>query len=527
MAYLLLGLSPGASERETVTAYKRLALQWHPDRNPAPEAGQRFAAIRDAYDQINDWNTGGGGPAGPVLAIQMREDRIPVQRFGIDDRRWDEVTAVKHLGATAYEASTAKGERVVIKQSGNGMIEYRHGEEGPVQEALAAKLGEIKALGVATARTVMIETAGVEGRQILGRLRAVGAGGLADDLAPTQVFLVMERAPGLRADKAGEVVAASSRDHQIQLFARLGRLWAFDVLINNTDRFYAGNWGNVILGPEGSVYGIDQMVGLSASNLGAGFASEEAAAKLKTVLDAGARRHWARGTFQSLSKHMGPDVVSLEGLFVLHFERGALEGMESLGGLRPKDLLEKQAELPAFAEAAAGELGLGGAAAMLEVFADARAEVGKEMFALYEDIGRRETRGALMQPHLAEARRVRGKILTELGSRADGLVQEWSKVDHWWTGKDAHWAERRPDLSALNDLGRSEFERSVAAALPEELKGELRAQIEDWRDGLKSVWTAAAALGKPLKHETIKPIINELDTAVRIERGRVPIVERV
>jgi hypothetical protein len=89
-------------------------------------------------------------------------------------------------------------------------------------------------------------------------------------------------------------------------------------------------------------------------------------------------------------------------------------------------------------------------------------------------------------------------------------------------GKDAHWAERRPDLSALNDLGRSEFERSVAAELPEELKGELRAQIEDWRDGLKSVWTAAAALGKPLKHETIKPIISELDTAVRIERGRVP-----
>jgi hypothetical protein len=164
---------------------------------------------------------------------------------------------------------------------------------------------------------------------------------------------------------------------------------------------------------------------------------------------------------------------------------------------------------------------------MLEVFADSRAEVGKEMFALYDDIGRRETKGALMQPHLAEARRVRRKILMELGSRADGLVQEWSKVDRWWTGKDAHWAERRPDPSALDGLGRSDFERSVAVKLPEELKGELRAQIEDWRDGLKSVWTAAAALGKPLKHETIKPLIDDLGTAVRTERGRVPIAERV
>lgn len=50
--YTVLGLRPGASETEVKKAYKKLALQWHPDRNSSPEAEQRFKAISEAYTTI-------------------------------------------------------------------------------------------------------------------------------------------------------------------------------------------------------------------------------------------------------------------------------------------------------------------------------------------------------------------------------------------------------------------------------------------------------------------------------------------
>jgi curved DNA-binding protein len=48
--YGLLGLSPEATEEEIRKAYRRLALQWHPDRNPGnPQAAERFREISEAY----------------------------------------------------------------------------------------------------------------------------------------------------------------------------------------------------------------------------------------------------------------------------------------------------------------------------------------------------------------------------------------------------------------------------------------------------------------------------------------------
>ena len=71
--YAVLGLPPGASDEEIRRTYRRLALQWHPDRNRGDaRAEERFKEISEAYAVLMDpakrqaWQAArhSGGPAG-------------------------------------------------------------------------------------------------------------------------------------------------------------------------------------------------------------------------------------------------------------------------------------------------------------------------------------------------------------------------------------------------------------------------------------------------------------------------------
>ena len=53
--YKVLGVSPDASDEEIKRAYRRLAKQYHPDRNPGDAAAaKKMQEINAAYEQIKD-----------------------------------------------------------------------------------------------------------------------------------------------------------------------------------------------------------------------------------------------------------------------------------------------------------------------------------------------------------------------------------------------------------------------------------------------------------------------------------------
>jgi len=69
--YARLGVSPKATDEEIRSAYRRLAKELHPDKNPGPDANRAFQLLNDAYKVLSDperraaYDSGGYSSAGP------------------------------------------------------------------------------------------------------------------------------------------------------------------------------------------------------------------------------------------------------------------------------------------------------------------------------------------------------------------------------------------------------------------------------------------------------------------------------
>ena len=54
--YEVLGVSKDATDKEIKSAFRRLAKEYHPDLNKAPDAAEKFKEVQEAYEVLSDEN---------------------------------------------------------------------------------------------------------------------------------------------------------------------------------------------------------------------------------------------------------------------------------------------------------------------------------------------------------------------------------------------------------------------------------------------------------------------------------------
>ena len=119
--FAVLGVAPGASPDEVLTAYRALARRWHPDRAGGAEAALRMAQINAAYDMVRTLSvraiplpgTGSGPGAGPAGTGGIRREARSADAPARGGGSWLPEAVRRSLGRELLQA-LANGEGVQI-----------------------------------------------------------------------------------------------------------------------------------------------------------------------------------------------------------------------------------------------------------------------------------------------------------------------------------------------------------------------------------------------------------------------------
>ena len=79
--YQILQIDPAAEQEVVQAAFKRLALKYHPDKNPSPDANRRMQELNDAYDVISD-------PVQRAAYDRERQEKLTAQRQAEEEARY-------------------------------------------------------------------------------------------------------------------------------------------------------------------------------------------------------------------------------------------------------------------------------------------------------------------------------------------------------------------------------------------------------------------------------------------------------
>ncbi len=105
--YDLLGVSRTASDHDVKEAYRKLAFEYHPDRNPAPEAEEMFKGISEAYSVLSD----------PQKRMLYDARRLPEYDDHLEAFRYEQREAARQKRRN-YEALRSAHREEVVKTAG-------------------------------------------------------------------------------------------------------------------------------------------------------------------------------------------------------------------------------------------------------------------------------------------------------------------------------------------------------------------------------------------------------------------------
>lgn len=113
--YEILGVSRNATEEEVKKAYRKLALKYHPDRNPGDkEAEDKFKEVQEAYEGLTDPKPQRHRPPPPRPSSPAGFESIFEQFFGGGDDRGRHIQARVEIDLA--EAVTGCTRKVAVKR---------------------------------------------------------------------------------------------------------------------------------------------------------------------------------------------------------------------------------------------------------------------------------------------------------------------------------------------------------------------------------------------------------------------------
>lgn len=111
--YRILGLPSGASDAQIKKQFKKLALRFHPDRNPSPEAHEHFILISNAVDQLlKAKDTATAHPGKKSQAVNPEKKRAEQeQRIRVAKERFEQQRRNDELEQERYFRSLTTGKK--------------------------------------------------------------------------------------------------------------------------------------------------------------------------------------------------------------------------------------------------------------------------------------------------------------------------------------------------------------------------------------------------------------------------------